>query len=79
MKRPESYKFSDLKSIMRDGKEKSKYTFFFYKQLVYKHTQPQIQEFLSTLLSTPPASDFEIDTKISEKMQFFSKNFKTKT
>ena len=38
--------------------------FLFYKQKVYKHTQPQIQEILSTLLSTPPASDFEIDNKI---------------
>ena len=42
--------------------------FFFYKHKVHKHTQPQIREILSTLLSTPPASDFEIDNKISEKM-----------
>ena len=27
--------------------------FFLYKQQVYKHTQPQILEILSTLLSTP--------------------------
>ena len=40
-------------------------TRFFYKQRVYKHTQPQIREILSTSLSTPPASDFEIDNKIS--------------
>ena len=40
-------------------------TRFFYKQRVYKHTQPQIREILSTLLSTPLASDFEIDNKIS--------------
>ena len=49
------------------------YKFFFYKQRVYKHTQPQIWEILSTLLSTPPASDFEIDKKILEKMHFFPK------
>ena len=52
---------------------KQQYTFFFYKQRVYKHTQPQIREILSTLLSTPPASDFEIDNKISEKLLFFPK------
>ena len=38
--------------------------FFFNKHRVHKHTQPQIQEILSTLLSTPPASDFEIVNKI---------------
>jgi len=53
--------------------------FFLYKQQVYKHTQPQILEILSTLLSTPPASDFENDNKISEKLQFFFQNFKTIT
>ena len=47
------------------------YFFFFYKNKVHKHTQPQIREILSTLLSTPPASDFEIHYKISEKMQIF--------
>ena len=47
---------------------------FFYKQRVYKHTQPQIREILSTSLSTPPASDFEIDNKIS---LFFFQNFTT--
>ena len=47
--------------------------FFFYKHKVHKHTQPQIREILSTLLSTPPASDFEIDIKISGKLQFFPK------
>ena len=46
---------------------------FFYKQRVYKPTQPQIREILSTLLSTPPASDFEIDDKISEKLLLFPK------
>ena len=46
---------------------------FFYKQKVHKHTQPQIREILSSLLSTPLASDFEIDNKISEKLQFFPK------
>ena len=46
---------------------------FFYKQRVYKHTQPQIREILSTLLSTPPASDFEIDNKISKNNTIFSK------
>ena len=45
----------------------------FYKQRVYKHTQPQIREILSTLLSTSPASDFEIDNKISEKLLLFPK------
>ena len=49
------------------------YTFFFYKHKVHKHTQPQIREILSTLLSTPAALDFEIDNKISEKIQFSSK------
>ena len=39
--------------------------FLYYKQKVYKHTKPQIREILSTSLSTPPASDFEIDYKIS--------------
>ena len=48
-------------------------THFFYKHKVHKHTQPQIQEILSTLLSTPPASDFEIDNKISEKLLLFPK------
>ena len=48
------------------------YTFFFYKHKVHKHTQPQIREILSTLLSTPPASDFEIDNKIFEKNAIFS-------
>ena len=48
-------------------------TRFFYKQRVYKHTQPQIREILSNLLSTPPASDFEIDNKISEKLLLFPK------
>ena len=38
--------------------------FLFYKQKIYKHSQPQIWEILSTLLSTPPASDFEIANKI---------------
>ena len=33
------------------------YTLFFYKQWVYKHTQPQITEFLSISLSIFPASD----------------------
>ena len=47
--------------------------FLFCKQKVYKHTQPQIREILSTLLSTPPASEFEIDNKISAKLQFFPK------
>ena len=47
--------------------------FFLYKHKVHKHTQPQIREILSTLLSTPPALDFEIDNKISEKLQFFPK------
>ena len=45
----------------------------FYKHKVHKHTQPQIREILSTLLSTPPASDFEIDNKISEKLLLFPK------
>ena len=31
--------------------------FFFYKQWVYKHTQPEIMDFLSILLSIFPASD----------------------
>ena len=47
--------------------------FFFYKHKVHKHTQPQIREILSNLLSTPPASDFEIDNKISEKLLLFPK------
>ena len=46
---------------------------FFYKHKVHKHTQPQIWKILSTLLSTPPASDFEIDNIISEKLLFFPK------
>ena len=53
--------------------QKRPYTFFFYKQRVYKHTQPQIREILSTLLSTSPASDFEIDIKISEKLLLLPK------
>ena len=48
-------------------------TRFFYKQRVYKHTQPQIREILSTLLSTPPASDFEIDNEILKNCYFFPK------
>merc|ERR1719511_230302 len=52
--------------------------FFFHKHEVHKHTQPQIQEILSTLLSTPPASDFEIDNKIAAKLQFFPKISKKK-
>ena len=47
-----------------------------YKQQVYKHTQPLIREILSTLLSTPPASDFTIDNQILGKNKFFSQNFK---
>ena len=39
---------------------KTLYTFFFYKQWVYKHTEPQITEFLSISLSIFPASDLPI-------------------
>ena len=46
---------------------------YFCKQRVYGHTQPQIREILNTLLSTPPAPDFEIDNKISKKVPFFPK------
>ena len=50
--------------------------FLLYKHNVHKHTQPQILEILSTLLSTPPASDFEIHHIIFEKIQIFSKILK---
>ena len=55
-------------------------TLFSHKHKVYKHTQPHIRELLSTLLSTPPASDFEIGKygKIFEKFNFFFQNLKTK-
>ena len=58
---------------MHDRNENNNNTFFFNKQQVYKHTQPQTREILSTLLSTPPASDFKIDNKIFGKKKFLSK------
>ena len=51
------------------------YTFFFYKHKVHKHTQPQIGRILSTLLSTAPASDLEVNIKVCQNLQFFLKIF----
>ena len=58
---------------LKDQNQVVTVTRFFCKQRVYKHTQPQIREILSTFLNTPPASDFEIDNKIFEKLLLFPK------
>jgi hypothetical protein len=43
--------------ISRMSKPILRYTLFFYKHQVYKHTQPQIIVFISKSLSTLQASD----------------------
>ena len=48
-----------------------KVNFFFYKQRVYKHTEPQITEFLSILLSIFPASDLPVGKVLSLDFVYF--------
>ena len=57
----------DMKDFINRGNTR----FFFYKHKVHKHAQPQIGRILSTLLSTAPASDLVVDTKIHQNLQLF--------
>ena len=50
------------------------YTFFFYKQLVYKQPQAQIAKNLSTLLSTLSASDLVSKVTLLRKLLLVTKN-----
>ena len=43
----------------------------FYKQWVYKHTEPQITDFLSILLSIFPASDLPMGKVLSQDFVYF--------
>ena len=45
--------------------------FFFYKQWVYKHTEPQITDFLSISLSIFPASDLPMGKVLSQDFVYF--------
>ena len=45
--------------------------FFFFKQWVYKHTEPQITIFLSILLSIFPASDLTMGKVLSQDFVYF--------
>ena len=44
---------------------------FFYKQWVYKHTEPHITDFLSILLSIFPASDLPMGKVLSLDFVYF--------